>query len=79
MASCYRESLALAAARGFERIAFPAISTGVYGYPKAEAARVAYAAIARFLEESVLPRETWLVFFSRGDAETFLGACGSPS
>ncbi|HRZ65702.1 MAG TPA: macro domain-containing protein [Spirochaetia bacterium] len=68
LASCYLESLAL-----------PAVSTGVYGYPKAEAARVAYAAIARFLEGSALPRETWLVFFSREDAETFLGACGSPS
>ena len=41
--SCYRESLALAAGQGVRRIAFPAISTGVYGYPKAQAAAIAIA------------------------------------
>jgi len=41
LAGCYRNSLALAAAHGVRTIAFPSISTGVYGYPKAEAARVA--------------------------------------
>ena len=41
--SCYRESLALAAGHGVRRIAFPAISTGVYGYPKAQAAAIAIA------------------------------------
>jgi O-acetyl-ADP-ribose deacetylase (regulator of RNase III) len=41
LASCYRRSLQLAAANGIRTIAFPAISTGIYGYPKAAAARVA--------------------------------------
>jgi O-acetyl-ADP-ribose deacetylase (regulator of RNase III) len=41
LASCYRRCLQLAAANGIRTIAFPAISTGIYGYPKAAAARVA--------------------------------------
>jgi O-acetyl-ADP-ribose deacetylase len=41
LASCYRESLALALAHGASRIAFPAISCGVYGYPPREAVRIA--------------------------------------
>jgi len=45
LASCYAASLALADAEGLASIAFPNISTGVYGYPKAEAARIAVAAV----------------------------------
>lgn len=41
LASCYRESLALARTHGVRKIAFPAISCGVYGYPPAQAVRVA--------------------------------------
>ena len=41
LASCYRESLALALAQGVEKIAFPAISCGVYGFPLAQAVRIA--------------------------------------
>ena len=41
LANCYRESLNLALANGIKTIAFPAISTGVYGYPKSEAAKIA--------------------------------------
>lgn len=41
LAACYRNSLALAAAHGIRSIAFPAISTGVYGYPSGAAARIA--------------------------------------
>jgi O-acetyl-ADP-ribose deacetylase (regulator of RNase III) len=41
LARCYRNSLALAAQRGLKSIAFPAISTGVYGYPKQQAAGIA--------------------------------------
>jgi O-acetyl-ADP-ribose deacetylase (regulator of RNase III) len=43
LASCYRESLRLAGERGLASIAFPAISTGVYGYPVEPAARIAVA------------------------------------
>ena len=48
LASCYRESLALALARGAASIAFPAISCGVYGYPLKEATRIAVRECAQF-------------------------------
>ena len=48
--SCYRSSLGLAAAHGLRTIAFPGISTGVYGYPVALAARTAASAVAEILE-----------------------------
>ena len=46
LSSCYREALALAESRGLTSIATPAISTGIFGYPVAEAAEVAIAAVA---------------------------------
>lgn len=72
LASCYRESLAIASEAGYSTIAFPSISTGVYGYPKAEAARVALEAISAFLAVNGKPQTVWLVFFSLTDAELFL-------
>lgn len=71
LASCYRKSLELAGGHGFERIAFPAISTGVYGYPPAAAARVVWQTLTETLP-SWPTLEVTLVFFSRTDADTFL-------
>ncbi len=48
LASCYRNSLELALKQGVKTIAFPSISTGVYGYPKPEAARIALAAMREY-------------------------------
>lgn len=68
LAACYENSIALAAQHGLETIAFPAISTGVYGYPKDEAARVSRAAIDLALDKHASIREVRLVFFSEEDA-----------
>jgi len=72
LADCYRNSLSLAAKKGLKTVAFPAISTGVYGYPLEEAAQVSSRAIEKFLGSDSSVQEVRLVFFSRGDAETFL-------
>ena len=49
LAACYRNSLALAAENGCKSIAFPCISTGIYGYPKEEAAKIAVREVKGFL------------------------------
>src|SRR5438477_442673 len=46
LADCYRSCVAIARAEGFRTIAFPAIATGVYGFPREEAARIAVAEVA---------------------------------
>jgi O-acetyl-ADP-ribose deacetylase (regulator of RNase III) len=70
LASCYRTCLEMAEVRGVKIISFPSISTGIYGYPVADAARVAIAAIKQYFEQ--LPDSTidevFLVLF---DALTF--------
>ncbi|HEX7044800.1 MAG TPA: O-acetyl-ADP-ribose deacetylase [Burkholderiales bacterium] len=48
LASCYRRACALAVEHGVRTIAFPSISTGAYGYPKAEAARIALDALRAY-------------------------------
>lgn len=69
LASCYRNSLALAARNGVRTIAFPSISTGVYGYPAGRAAPVALGAVAAFLEkEEGAPGRVRFVLF---DDDTF--------
>ncbi len=73
LAACYSNSLALAAKHALKTIAFPAISTGIYGYPREAAAAVASAAIVKFLECDTIIEQVRLVFFQAADAETFLG------
>ena len=74
LSSCYRSCLEIAAAEGLETIAFPAISTGVYGYPKDAAARVVYPVIADFLSSHEIPCSVSLIFFSETDALIFIEA-----
>lgn len=68
LASCYAKSLALAARHGARTVAFPAISTGVYGYPKPEAARIAREALTAALASHPQVEEVRLVCFSEEDA-----------
>lgn len=63
LASCYRKSLLLAKQLGCESIAFPLISTGVYGFPKALALQIALREIEAFLQDSDM--EVLLVVFSK--------------
>ena len=72
LAACYRNALEIAAARKLVSVAFPAISTGVYGYPADEAAAVASQAIEQALRSNPWMREVRLVFFQERDAEVFL-------
>ncbi len=63
LAACYRNSLKLALAHGVNSIAFPAISCGVYGYPVAEAARIAVHEVRDFLARHGSPEQVYLVCF----------------
>ena len=72
LAASYRNSLALAAQHGLRTIAFPAISTGAYGYPLAEASRVVSETVKEFLAGDKVLTEVRLIFFGQGDAKTFL-------
>jgi O-acetyl-ADP-ribose deacetylase len=68
LASCYRESLALARQRGCKSVAFPSISTGAYGYPLEEASRIALKAIREFIRKYPDALETVeIVTFSERD------------
>lgn len=72
LAAAYTNSLSIAAETGLKTIAFPAISTGVYGFPKARAATIVYHAVKQFLDHHSLPREVYLIFFSSDDEQEFL-------
>jgi O-acetyl-ADP-ribose deacetylase (regulator of RNase III) len=67
LASCYRRSLEVAAANGIVSIAFPAISTGVYGYPVKPAARIAVATVRDMAPRHAALREVIFCCFSQGD------------
>jgi O-acetyl-ADP-ribose deacetylase len=72
LAACYRNPLALAAEHGLRSIAFPAISTGAYGYPPERAAPVVSETIESVLSAGSPVEQLRLVFFKEVDAKTFL-------
>jgi len=65
LASCYRNSLRLALENKLDSVAFPGISTGIYGYPKKEAAAIAVREIRQWLAAHEWPREVVLVAFDQ--------------
>ena len=71
LANCYRNSLQLAVKHGLESIAFPSISTGIYGYPIEEAARVAVNTVKQFLAESGATLDVTFCCFSQPDLEVY--------
>lgn len=71
LASCYASALELALQHSLERIAFPAISTGAYGYPFERAARVAVGTVVEFTRKRAGIREVIFVLFSAGDLEVY--------
>jgi O-acetyl-ADP-ribose deacetylase (regulator of RNase III) len=77
LASAYSESLSIALERGWKRIGFPAISTGVYGYPKPLAALVAFDAVSVFLKAHALPESVQFIFHTQEDAKIFIASIGT--
>jgi O-acetyl-ADP-ribose deacetylase (regulator of RNase III) len=71
LASCYRRCIELAAANGITSIAFPSISTGIYGYPTEQAARIAIAAVHESLAKFPAVREVTFCCFSMSDLAVY--------
>ena len=63
LGDCYKNSLELAKLNDCQSIAFPNISTGIYGYPKHEAAEVAVKTVKEFLRSNDIPKKVYFVCF----------------
>jgi O-acetyl-ADP-ribose deacetylase (regulator of RNase III) len=74
LADAYRNSISLAEENNLSAIAFPAISTGVYGFPRDRAAGIVAGLLKKYFEGEPKLKEIRLVFFSQTDAGVFLGA-----
>ncbi|HQY29132.1 MAG TPA: O-acetyl-ADP-ribose deacetylase [Burkholderiaceae bacterium] len=71
LASCYRRSIEVAAAAGARTLAFPAISTGVYGYPTQDAAAIAVATVRSTVPAYPVIEEVVFCCFSAGDLAVY--------
>ncbi|RWE00348.1 O-acetyl-ADP-ribose deacetylase [Mesorhizobium sp.] len=71
LASCYRRSLEIARDHDCRTIAFPAISTGIYRYPKDEATRIAVGTVSDFLKQNTLPKAVTFCCFDEPTAELY--------
>ena len=71
LASCYRECLKLAKRHGLRTVAFPSISTGAYGYPMEEAAKVALGTVRDFLENQEGVDKVIFILWRREAFETY--------
>jgi O-acetyl-ADP-ribose deacetylase (regulator of RNase III) len=74
LACCYRNSLTLATQHKLKTIAFPAISTGIYGFPIDRAARIAIGEIGDFLKQDPALEQIILACFGRGVYDSYLTA-----
>jgi O-acetyl-ADP-ribose deacetylase (regulator of RNase III) len=77
--SCYRESLRLAAERQLASVAFPCISTGVYGYPPDQACAIAVSAVEDWLGDNAFPQEVVFCCFLDEDYQLYLSRLGQGS
>jgi O-acetyl-ADP-ribose deacetylase (regulator of RNase III) len=71
LADCYKNSLSLAVQYQCKTIAFPAISTGVYGFPKEEAVKIVKKTLEDFIKENDSIREIRLVLYSEKDRQLY--------
>ena len=71
LASCYRQSMAIAATNGIQSVAFPSISTGIYGYPIELAAHVAVSTVRAALQEFAVVHEVVFCCFSADDLQVY--------
>jgi O-acetyl-ADP-ribose deacetylase len=71
LTSCYTNSLKLAGDHGIATLAFPAISCGVYGYPIADACKIAVDTCAAFMETHELPASVIFMLFSKSDLDVY--------
>ncbi len=78
LASCYRRALGLAAAGGLSAVAFPAISTGIYGFPAGRAARIAVGAVRGILERTPEISEVTFCCFGPEAVHAYRAALASP-
>ena len=72
LASCYRESLKIAAEEKMNTIAFPAISTGAYGFPAEQAALIAVTETRHFLRKNKYPLKVIFVLFDKRSYNIYL-------
>lgn len=71
LASCYRRSLEIASAHDCRTLAFPAISTGIYGYPKDKATGIAVGSVSDFLSRNAIPETVIFCCFDEQTAELY--------
>jgi len=74
LAACYRACLEIASGNGLATIAFPAISTGIYGFPRAPAAQIAVATAAAHLARESMPETVIFVCFDAGTRSAYEAA-----
>jgi len=76
LANCYRSCLEIAREQRFRNLAFPAIATGIYGYPRDQAARIAVAAVRSHFERYEVPETVIFVCFDEATLDCYRAALG---